>query len=141
VASRTVHQVRISTAEKPEKQPQTSDRLISQTTWSLDTKFRGDDEHPKVKICPKNYGLELPTTSGIVNPCQEHYELGFIQKSTNRRPNPAFEGSRSSPKMHKALTHDSLKEIRREMPSNPWKQAKNNRTKKSSQKATKATRE
>jgi hypothetical protein len=28
-----------------------------QTTWSLETKFWGDDEHPKVKICPKNYSL------------------------------------------------------------------------------------
>jgi hypothetical protein len=36
----------------------------------------------------------------------------------NRRPNPVFEGSRSSTKRHKALTHDPLKEIRRETPSN-----------------------
>jgi hypothetical protein len=67
---------------------------------------------------------------------QEHEELGFIQKSTNRRPNLAFEGSRSSPKMYKALTHDPLKEIRKETPSNPWKQANNKGTKKSSEKAT-----
>jgi hypothetical protein len=66
----------------------------------------------------KNYGLKLPTTPGIANPWQEHYELGFIQKSTNRRPNPTFEGSRSSSKRHKALTHDPLKEIQRETPSN-----------------------
>jgi hypothetical protein len=88
------------------------------TTRSLETKFWGDDEHPKERLCPKNYGLKLPTTLGIANPWQEHYELGFIQKSTNRRPNPAFEGSRSSTKRHKALTHDPLKEIQREMPSN-----------------------
>jgi hypothetical protein len=37
--------VRISTVEKPEKQPQTSDRWISQTTWNFDTKFWADDEH------------------------------------------------------------------------------------------------
>jgi hypothetical protein len=47
--------------------------------------------------------------------------------------------------MHKALTHDPLKEIRRETPSNMWKQVKNKgtkiSTKKSSEKATKATRE
>jgi hypothetical protein len=57
VTSRTVHQVGISTAEEHEKQPRTSDRRISQTTRSLETKFWGDDELPKVKICPKNYGL------------------------------------------------------------------------------------
>jgi hypothetical protein len=73
---------------------------------------------PRRGYAPKNYGLKLPTTPGIANLCQEHYELGFIRKSTNRRPNPVFEGSRSSTKRHKALTHDPLKEIRRETPSN-----------------------
>jgi hypothetical protein len=53
VTSRTVHQVRISTTETPEEQPQTSDRRISQTTWSLETNFWGDEEHPIVKICPQ----------------------------------------------------------------------------------------
>jgi hypothetical protein len=81
-------------------------------------KFWGDDEHPKERLCPKNYSLKLHTTPRIANPCQEHYDLGFIQKSMNRRPNPAFEGSRSSTKRHKALTHDPLKEIQRETPSN-----------------------
>jgi hypothetical protein len=38
--------------------------------------------------------------------------------STNGRPNLAFEGPRSSTKRHKAFTHDPLKEIRGEMPSN-----------------------
>jgi hypothetical protein len=54
--SRTVHQVRISTAEKLRNNLQL---MIdgSQSTRSLKTKFWGDDEHPKVKICPKNYGL------------------------------------------------------------------------------------
>jgi hypothetical protein len=61
---------------------------------------------------------QTPYNSGIANPCQKHYDLGFIQKSMNRRPHPAFEGSRSSTKRHKALTHDPLKKIRREMPSN-----------------------
>jgi hypothetical protein len=98
--------------------PQTFDQWISQTTWSIETKFWGDDEHPKERLCPKNYGLKLSTTPGITNPWQELYELGFIQKSTNRRPNPAFEGSRSSTERHKELTHDPLKEIWREMPSN-----------------------
>jgi hypothetical protein len=73
---------------------------------------------PRRGYAPKNYGLKLPTTPGIANTWQEHYEPGFIQKSTNRRPNLAFEGSRSSTKRHKELTHDSLKEIQREMPSN-----------------------
>jgi hypothetical protein len=81
-------------------------------------KFWGDDEHPNERICPKNFGLKLPTTPKIVKPCQEHYDLGFIRKSTNQRPNPVFEGSRSSTKRHKALTDDPLKKIQREMPSN-----------------------
>jgi hypothetical protein len=101
--------------KQPTKQPQTFDRWISQTAWRLETKFWGDDEHPKGKICPKNFGLWLPTTPGIANLGLEHYELGFIQKSMNRRENTAFEGSRSSIR-HKALTHDPLKEIRRETP-------------------------
>jgi hypothetical protein len=84
----------------------------------LETKLWGDDEHLKGRLCPKNYGLKLPTTPGIADPCQEHYDLGLNQKSTNRRPNPAFEGSRSSTKRHKALTHDPFKEIQRETPSN-----------------------
>jgi hypothetical protein len=40
-----------------EKQPPTCDRRISQTTTSLETKFWGDDENPKVKIFPKIYSL------------------------------------------------------------------------------------
>jgi hypothetical protein len=104
--------------KSPAGQLQTFDRWISQTTWRFETKFWGDGEHPKERLCPKNYSLKLPTTPGIANHSQEHYELGFIQKSTNRRPNPVFEGSRSSTKRHKALTHDPLKEILRETPSN-----------------------
>jgi hypothetical protein len=102
----------------PAGQLQTFDRRISQTTWSFETKLWGDDEHPKERWCPKNYGLKLPTTPEIAKLGQEHYELGFIRKSTNRRPNPMFEGSISSTKRNKALTHDLLKEIRRETPSN-----------------------
>jgi hypothetical protein len=100
------------------KQPQTFDRRISQTTWSLETKFWGVGEHPKERICPKNYYLKLPTTPEIMKPCQEHYEQGFIRKSMNQRPNLVFEESRSSTKRNKALTHDPLNEIRRETPSN-----------------------
>jgi hypothetical protein len=102
----------------PANPPQTLDQWISETTWSLETKFWGDDEQPKERLCTKNYGLKLPTTPRIANPCQEHYDLGFLQKSTNQRPNPVFEESRSSTKRHKALTHDPLKEIIRETPSN-----------------------
>jgi hypothetical protein len=39
--------------------------------------------------------------------------------------------------MHKALTHDPLKQIRRETPSNLWKQAKNKGTKNSTKRAAK----
>jgi hypothetical protein len=108
-----------ATAQKTDREfTQTFDQWISQTTWSLETKFWEDDEHPKERLFPETYSLKLPTTPRITNPSQEHYELGFIQKSTNRRTNPAFEGSRSSTKRLKALTHDPLKEIRRETPSN-----------------------
>jgi hypothetical protein len=100
-----------SSEKTPAGKLQTFDRWISQTTWSFETKLWGYDEHPKERLCPKNYGLKLPTTPGIANLGQEHQELGFIRKSTNRRPNPVFEGSRSSTKRHKALTHDPLKEI------------------------------
>jgi hypothetical protein len=69
--------------DSPEKTPagqlQTFDRWISQTTWSFETKLWGDDEHPKDRLCPKNYGLKLPTTLEIANLGQEHYELGFIR--------------------------------------------------------------
>jgi hypothetical protein len=41
-------------------------------------KLWGDDEHPKERLCPKNYDLKLPTTPGITKLGQEHYELGFI---------------------------------------------------------------
>jgi hypothetical protein len=87
-------------------------------TWSFETKLWGDDEHPKERLCPKitaSNSLQPPESQFFG---QEHYELGFIRKSTNRRPNLVFEGSRSSTKRHKALTHDPLKEIRRETPSN-----------------------
>jgi hypothetical protein len=43
----------------------------------LRRKFWGDDEHPKERLCPKNYGLKLPTTPEIVKPMplpQEHEE-------------------------------------------------------------------
>jgi hypothetical protein len=101
--------------DSPEKMPagqlQTFDRWISQTTWSFETKLWGDDEHPKDRLCPKNYSLKLPTTPGIANLGQEHYELEFIRKSTNQKPNPGFEGSRSCTTRHKALTHDPLKKF------------------------------
>jgi hypothetical protein len=53
---------------------------------------------PRRGYAPKltaSNSLQLPT-----NLCQEHYELGFIRKSTNRRPNPVFDGSRPSIKRH-----------------------------------------
>jgi hypothetical protein len=49
-------------------------------------KFWGDDEHPKERLCPKNYSLKLPTTPEIANlkPLpQEHEEL---ENHKNRRP-------------------------------------------------------
>jgi hypothetical protein len=72
---------------------------------------------PRSGYAPKNFSLKIPTTLGIANLGQEHYELGFIRKSSNRRPNLVFEESGSSTKRQK-LTHDPLKKIRRETPSN-----------------------
>jgi hypothetical protein len=85
-ATCTVSVVSHPSKNQPAKQPQTFDRLISQTTWSLETKFWGDDEHPKERLCPKNYSLKLPTTLGIANlkPLpQEHEEL---ENHQNRAP-------------------------------------------------------
>ena len=81
---------------------------------ALETKLWGDDEYLKERLCPKNLGLKLPTTLGITYHMEEHLELKFIRKSSNRARFPAFEGSRSSTKMRKASTHDPHKEIRRE---------------------------
>jgi hypothetical protein len=50
-----------------------------------------------------------------------------------------FEGSRSSTKRHKALTHDPLKEIRRKTLSNPWNQLKNENTKEAPKRPTEIT--
>jgi hypothetical protein len=54
----------------------------------------------------RGYALKLPTTPGIGNLGQEHYELGFIRKSMNWRSNLVFERSISSTKRQKTLTHD-----------------------------------
>jgi hypothetical protein len=66
---------------------------------------------PSRGYAPKNLSLYFPTTPGITNLGQEHYELGFIRKSRNQRPNLLFDVSRSSTKRHKALDHDPLIEI------------------------------
>ena len=56
---------------------------ISQTTWSLETKLWGDDEHLKERLCPKNLGLKLPTTPGITDHVEQDLELEFIQNPSN----------------------------------------------------------
>jgi hypothetical protein len=50
-----------------------------------------------------------------------------------------FEGSRSSIKRQKALTHDPLKVIRRKTLSNPWNQPKNENTKEAPKRPTEIT--
>jgi hypothetical protein len=50
-------------------------------------------------------------------------------KTIESRGFPAFEGSRSSTKRHKALSHDPLREIRRKNLSNPRNQLKSENTK------------
>jgi hypothetical protein len=61
------------------------------------------------------------------------------QRPSNRGGFPAFEGSRSSTKRHKALTHNPLKEIRRKTLSNPRNQPKNENTKEALKRPTKTT--
>jgi hypothetical protein len=61
------------------------------------------------------------------------------QTPSNRGGFPAFEGSRSSTKRHKALTHDPLKEIRRKTLSNPRNQPKNENTKEAPKRPTEIT--
>jgi hypothetical protein len=63
----------------------------------------------------------------------------FTQRLSNRGGFPAFEGSRSSIKRHKALTHDPLKEIRRKALSNPRNQPKNKNTKEAPKRPTEIT--
>jgi hypothetical protein len=61
-------------------------------------KFGGDNEHPKERICPKNYDLKLPTTPGIVKPMplpQEHEEHKNHQNRSRYR---GFVGARSPSK-------------------------------------------
>jgi hypothetical protein len=53
-----------------------------------------------------------------MNHVNEHINLKFIWKTTNQRWFPPFEGSRSSTKRHKALTHNPLKQVWRKMPPN-----------------------
>jgi hypothetical protein len=61
------------------------------------------------------------------------------QRPSNRGGFPTFEGSRSSTKRHKALTHDHLKEIQRKTLSNPWNQPKNENTKEAPKRPTEIT--
>ena len=63
-------------------------------------------------LCLKSYGLKPTQTLGITNLANKGHHLEFIQSSPNRDRFPVFEGSRSSTKRHKALTHDPLKEVR-----------------------------
>jgi hypothetical protein len=65
-------------------------------------------------------------------------------KNSTQRPSKrggfsTFEGSRSSTKRHKALTHDPLKEIWRKPFSNPRNQPKNKNTKEAPKRPTKIT--
>jgi hypothetical protein len=61
------------------------------------------------------------------------------KRLSNRGGFPAFEGSRSSTKRHKTLTHDPLKEIRRKTLSNPQNQPKNENTKEAPKRFTEIT--
>jgi hypothetical protein len=50
---------------------------------------------------PKNLDPQPPKSLGIDNEPRSTKKLGNHPKSLNQRPNPEFEGSRSSTKMHK----------------------------------------
>jgi hypothetical protein len=61
------------------------------------------------------------------------------QRPSTRGGFPAFEGSRSPTKRHKARTHDPLKEIQRKTLSNPRNQLKNENAKKAPKRPTEIT--
>jgi hypothetical protein len=88
----------------PVNSPQTFDQWISQTTQSLEAKFWGDDEHPEERLCPQKLRTQTSYNSRNRKSLPRALWPRFIQKSTNRRPNPAFEGPWSSTNRHKALT-------------------------------------
>jgi hypothetical protein len=67
--------------------------------------------------------------SGIADHTNSTKDMELQKRPSNRGGFPVFEGSRSSTKRHKALTHDPLKEIRRKTLSNPRNQPKNENTK------------
>jgi hypothetical protein len=104
--------VRISTAKEHEKQPQTSNRWISQTVGRIDPKFWVDKKRHYVKLCPISWNPKPIQSTGITNLVHSKDKPDFIQSSPNQARLPAFEGSRSSPKVRKTSIHDPLKEIR-----------------------------
>jgi hypothetical protein len=62
-------------------------------------------------LCSKTWNLKPTKSLGIDKQLSSRTSLGFQPKSVNRRPNPAFERSRSSRKMHKTSIHDYPKSI------------------------------
>jgi hypothetical protein len=57
-------------------------------------------------LYPKTWDLKRSKSLGIESQPSSTKKLGFQPKSSNPRPNPEFEGSRSSTKMHKAYILD-----------------------------------
>jgi hypothetical protein len=71
-------------------------------------------------LCPKTLGLSLSRTPGIADHTNSTRDNELL---------PSFEGSRSSTKRHKTLTHDPLKKIQRKTLSNLQNKLKNENTK------------
>jgi hypothetical protein len=80
-------------------------------------------------LCPKTLGLSLPRTAGITDHMNSTKDRELLPKTIESRRVPTIEGTRSSTKRHKELTHDPLKEIWRKTLSNPWNQPKNENSK------------
>jgi hypothetical protein len=66
----------------------------------------------------KNWGFKPTKSLGIKSQPILSSKLGNQLKFANRRPNPEFEGSRSSAKMHRISIHEPHKEIWTQMPHN-----------------------
>jgi hypothetical protein len=69
-----------------EKHPKPSNRWISQTTWSLETKFWGDDEHRKGKDIPPNI-----SASNFLQVMESQISCLYL-KNTKNSKTTKFEG-------------------------------------------------
>jgi hypothetical protein len=93
--------------------------LISQTTAWIRQDL-GEMWASLGDAIPKTWSLKPTKSLRIDHEPSSITKLGNHPKSSNRRPNSAFEESRSSTKMHKASIHDLYKQNQTQMPQN-WR--------------------